>query len=142
MTKLLMTRIDVPGWARPFAMDIDAEFGARLHQAAESQMAEIHAAAHQLVQRYVDDVADDMLFPDKGRMTGDYYVSELRYDVSKTDFFPEAGAHRLSLFVRCLEHPFVQQQTDLDYLGLEVHFLWNEESASFEATGDIDSSSI
>lgn len=142
MTKLLMTRIDVPGWARPFAMDVDEEFGARFHQAAEAQMAEIHSAAHQLVQRYVDEVADDMLFPDKGRMTGDYYVSELRYDVSKTASFPEEGAHRLSLFVRCLEHPFAQQKIDLDYLGLEVHFLWNEKRASFEATGDVDSSSI
>lgn len=60
MTKLLMTRIDVPCWARPFATDIDAEFGARLHQAAESQMTQIHAAAHQLVQRYVDEVASTL----------------------------------------------------------------------------------
>lgn len=142
MTRRLMKRIDVPGWARPFATDVDAEFGARFHQAAESQMAEIHAAAHVLVQRYVDEVADDLLFPDKGRMTGDYYVSELRYDVLRTDSFQKEEAHRLSLFVRCLEHPSAQQQIDLDYLGLEVHFLWNEESASFEATGDIDSSSI
>lgn len=142
MTILLMKRIAVPGWARPFATDIDAEFGAQLHQAAQSQMAEIHVAAHRLVQRYVDEVADGTPFPDKRRMTGDYYVSEMRYDVSRTDCFPEAGEHRLSLFARCLEYPFAQQQTDLDYLGLEVHFLWSEERARFDATGDIDSSSI
>lgn len=137
-----MKKIDVPGWARPFATDIDAEFGAKPHQAAQSQMTEIHIAAHRLVQSYVDDLCDDALFPDKARLTGEYYVSELRYGVSRNGPLLEKGAHRLSLFARCIEQPFAQQQADLDYLGLEVHFLWSEERERFEPTGDIDSSSI
>lgn len=142
MTKLLMTKIDVPSWARPFAIGIDTEFEGRVYQAAQSQMSDIQRAAHRLIQRYLDEVSAGMQFPEKTRMTGDYYISEQRYGISVSSVRREASEHRLSLFVRCLEHPFAQHQTDFDYLGLEIHFLWNEENGKFEATDDIDSSSI
>ena len=142
MTKLLMKRIEVPGWARPFAMDSDGEFEERVHQAAQLQMGEIHATAHGLIQHYLDEVSAGTSFPETERMTGDYYISEHRYSVSVSGVRQEMSEHRLGVFARCLEHPFVQHQTDFDYLGLEVHFLWNYESEKFEATGDVDSSSI
>ena len=142
MTKLLMTKIDVPSWARPFAIDIDTEFEGRVYQAAQSQMGDIQESAHRLIQRYLDEVSADTPFPEKARMTGDYYISEQRYGLSASSVRQEASEHRLGLFARCLEHPFAQLQTDFDYLGLEVYFLWNEESGKFEATDDIDSSSI
>lgn len=137
-----MKRIEVPGWARPFAMYIDGEFEERVYQAAQSQMGEIHATTHDLIQCYLDEVSTGTSFPEAERMTGDYYISEHRYSVLVRSVRQDASEHRLGVFACCLEHPFVQHQTDCDYLGLEVHFLWNHEIEKFEASGDVDSSSI
>ncbi|MCL2309992.1 MAG: hypothetical protein FWC42_09085 [Proteobacteria bacterium] len=102
------------------------------------------------VQTYVDDFAvttdsgsDD--FPIADRLSGDYYIACESYWVQDEPWFPRVGRERtycFSVMARCLEHPQAPHQTDLDYLGLEVHFLWNVASSEFMFTGDVDSSSI
>ena len=141
MTALRMTRIDPPARARPLARHVDPLFDALILQAITRQLPDALLQAHTLIQRDMDERPDGAAFPCKHKMTGDYYIAEHRFDTC-TDPCTSEVAHHFSLMARCLEKTWHAQQTDWDYLGLEVHFTWNTVRAQLEATGDVDSSAI
>lgn len=141
MTLPRMVRIDTPHWARPFLEQVDEGFDEQVHARIRRDWAQLQATVHGLVGDHVDEVSEEDGFPTRSRLTGQYYLSGGCFLVH--DRGGQAGAvYGVSVLARCLEHPFVAGQVDLDYLGLEFHFLWNPDQQRLEPTGDIDSSVI
>lgn len=62
---------------------------------------------------YVEGVEDD--FPNRSRMTGDYYLADESYRAHVGPVWFQIG-----IMCRCLEQPRREGEVDLDYLGLEV----------------------
>jgi hypothetical protein len=138
-----------PSWARPFERSVDDEFGQAEFEELQKQYGSVLQMVHEAIQAYVDDSAltfesEDVGFPSRNRMTGEYYIGVESYWVNDEPWFAAVGRsreYRFSLMAHCLEHPFMPDQEDRDYLGLEVHFIWIPAEMRFEFLG-VDSSSI
>jgi hypothetical protein len=145
-----MTLIVPPAWAPSFDRSVDRQFGDDNLKSVLSQRATIMAVVHQAVQDYIDDpslTCDSQSegFPSRDKLTGKYYIGSEHYWVNDEPWFSRVGRtreYRFSFEVRCLEHLCRPNQKDQDYLGLEVHFNWNPETAIFQYHGDVDSSVI
>jgi hypothetical protein len=149
---LHMTQIAVPGWARELTVEVDEDFGEEEYRRLSAHREQILDAVHEAVEQYVNDenYAYDDQFPQRNKMTGEYYISSEGYSIYTERTPPRRGERqwrfgpkqwRFSLSAHCLEKRWLDNQTDFDYLGLEVHFLWEpvEQRITF---GGIDSSSI
>jgi len=145
-----MTRIEPPAWAYPFHRSVDDSFE-ETHLSAILDMRDaLLAVVHDAVQGYIDDDsltfdAETDGFPSRDRLTGEYYIGAEHFGVQDEPWIQRVGrkrTHTFSFEVRCLEHRRTENQQDLDYLGLEVHFIWDPVSATFTSHGDIDSSAI
>ena len=145
-----MTRIPAPSWARPFERSVDTRFGELELSRVLAQHEAAMAVVQKAVQDYIDDrtltVDNDALgFPSRDRLTREYYIGEESYGVNDEPWFQRVGRTRqyhFSVFACCLEHLRHANQTDQDYLGLEVHFRWLPDTGTFRYDGDVDSSSI
>jgi hypothetical protein len=137
-----MNLIAAPDWAAPFERKVDAAFGEEEFLRVFRHHDEIMQIVQEAVRSYVAayHAADE-------RLTGRYYVSREAYLVSCAPWFERVRRkceYRFSVMVHCLgmfEQPGVQR-SELDHLGLEVHFLWDVETGKFKFHGDVDSSSI
>jgi hypothetical protein len=71
------------------------------------------------VEEYVNDdnlcFTDGENFPDRNRLTGEYYVTDESYEYSAED-----GLCVVSLSVHCLEHPWLPDMVNVDYLGFLI----------------------
>ena len=151
---LTTKRIPVPDWARPFAILREQEFGEQEFSRCSSHHDEVLEAVQEAVQQYVNDdenvfSKEQGHFPQRDRLTGEYYIGSETYDVYEEQRYPheELGQraerkYRLSVEVRCLEKQWISHQTDFDYLGLEVIFWWEPEDGKFRYIGDVEPSSI
>lgn len=145
-----MTRIPAPSWARPFERSVDARFGELELSRVLAQHEAVMAVVERVVQDYIDDrtltVDNDALgFPSRDRLTREYYIGEESYGVNDEPWFQRVGRtcqYHFSVFACCLEHLRHANQTDQDYLDLEVHFRWLPDTGTFRYDGDVDSSSI
>lgn len=79
--------------------------------------------------------ADD--FPSTQRLTGDYYIGDLHYDVDR-----DTGRYRVSVMVRCLGHPLSAHSHPEDYLGLELWLEFAPDRQVFSLCRNTDSSVI
>jgi len=145
---LHMTRIALPEWARGFILEVDEQFGEEEYRRLSTHRVQILDAVQEAVEQYINDdncVTDGGLFPQRDRMTGEYYISSERYSIYREPLPQrERWGERqwaFSFSAHCLEKRWLDSQTDFDYLGLEVHFLW-EPAGQRITFGGTDSSSI
>lgn len=142
-------RIDRPDWAREADVDRHNDFPAREYQRIQQQRDLVLRAVDSAVATYLNDpdftVAEQEAgFPARSRLSGAYYLSDENYWVSNAPGFAKQDLQRslcFSFMVHCLEHPWLPGQVDTDYLGLEIHFRWDDTSGIFQQDG-VDSSSI
>ena len=145
-----MTLIPATDWARPFDRTIDKNFVemecAKILGDYESVM-EIFCGA---IQGYINDESltydlPEHGFPARGRLTGEYYIASESFWVSYEPWFERVGRsreYRFSILAHGLEYKKYGTIEDRDYLGLEVHFIWDPQTGKFSHHGDIDSSCI
>jgi len=76
-------------------------------------------------------------FPSTQRLTGDYYIGDLHYDLD-----PDTARHRVSVLVRCLAQPLPDQSHPDDYLGLEIWLEFAPDQPIFSVYRNTDSSVI
>ncbi len=146
MTMLTTKRVPVPGWARPFALSREEEFDEQEFNRCSAHHGEVLQAVQEAVERYVNDDEvvneEQPLFPQRARLTGEYYISEENYSLYLGPAYPpirpEERRYTLSVFVRCLEKQWLENQTDFDYLGLELFFWWEPGEQKFQYIGDIE----
>lgn len=141
---LTMKRIPVPEWAKPFAVIVDEGFGEQEYTRLSSHYDTMLENVQQAVEQYVND--DERVFskdfPQQTKLTGEYYISREDYSVYQEPVYPpirpEEHKYALSIMVRCLEKRWIENQTDFDYLGLEVFFWWEPAEEKFQYSGDIE----
>lgn len=140
MSKFRLTRIAPPDWGARLSLNLtdvtDAEYAA-IQRYRESML----QAVHHEVETYLNTPGlfdEGKGFPDRLRMTGEYYISAESYDAH-----PDEGWFQISVFCRCLERPKAGLARDDDYLGLEVWLKCEPGRwSSFEIFRNTDSSSI
>ena len=144
---LKMQVIPIPVWNRPYERTVDPAFGAVEYERVFAQRSLIMGMVQVVVEGYINckpvtfNSAKDG-FPSRDRLTGDYYVSSESYWIKEdTDNF-NGRQYCFSIMAHCLEHSQFPEQIDQDYLGLEIHFVWQPSFGWFEFYGDVDSSSI
>jgi hypothetical protein len=137
-----MTPIAAPDWAAPFEREVDGAFGEEEALRVIRHHDEVMGVVQEAVRSYVAaNCAAD------GRLTGQYYVAREAYWAVDEPWFERAGRkreHRFSVMVHCLGMFELAggRRSDLDHLGLEVHFSWYVETGEFKFHGGVDSSSI
>ena len=146
---LKMRRIPVPDWAKPFTATVGKDFGDQEVGRFSAHRDEVRKIVQNAVEKYVNDdkvvsVGEQHFFPEQKKLTGDYYIASEDYYVRQERGLRHSAERQLVLNVRvcCLEKPWIESQTDFDYLGLELFFLWEPKQQTFLYTGDIESSSI
>jgi hypothetical protein len=136
-----MQRIEVPSWAR--RPDVWLH-GMRLsdYHAIQQHRDRLLDAVHQEVELYLNAndlcfVADEDGFPNRSKMSGEYYIGSESYAA-------QAGLiwYQISVACRCLEKPVRTHQSDFDYLQLEVWLRCDPADWSFTVFRNTDSSSI
>lgn len=144
---LKMQAIPIPMWTRPFERKVDPTFGIVEYERVFAQRNLIMGMVQVVVEGYINcksvtfNSAKDG-FPSLDRLTGDYFVSSEFYWVKEnTDYF-NGRQYCFSVMTHCLEHLRSSEHLDQDYLGLEIHFVWQPSLGWFEFYGDVDSSSI
>ncbi len=142
MASLTLAQVPVPDWARPYALSISADFGELNFKAICQHKHTILDTLHAALADYLDAVSPDQTFPDKAKLSGEYYIAAETYWVWRhpNPIAAQAPEYRFSFMAHLLqtESPIV----DRDYLGLEVHFVWDDHSRQVVFYGDIDASSI
>ncbi len=146
---LKIRRIPVPEWARPFVVTRGTGFGDQEFERFSAHHNKIWEIVQNAVEQYINDGnlvsgGEQHFFPEQKKLTGDYYIASEDYYVHQAQD-PRRSAERKSVLivrVRCLEKQWVENQTDFDYLGLELYFVWDTVKQTFSYTGDIEASSI
>ncbi len=151
---LQMRLVPVPNWARPFALLREEEFDEQEFNRCSSHHDEVLQAVQEAVEQYVNDgecvfSKEQQSFPERDKFTGEYYISRENYSIYEGPIYrgphwvrPEERQYSLSVMVHCLGKQWIENQTDFDYLGLELYFWWKPAEQKFQYIGDIDSSSI
>ena len=140
-----MICIETPVWASELEIKVAPEFESTEHAKLQIHHGEIIKQIQQAVQQAIEEaVASGDSFPDAAKLTGEYYLLSEFYYVQDAPWFEKVGRKRQYCFsfeVHCLEHIWYEKQVDQDYLGLEIHFIWQPDSSSFSFAG-VDSSSV
>ena len=147
---LTMKYIPVPDWARPFVLLRAEEFGEQEFSRCSAHHGELLEAVQEAVQQFVNDdesvfSEEQHVFPQRKRLSGEYYISGEYYYGYRAQYPPQKLFQRkyaVNVKVRCLEKQWLENQTDFDYLGLEVIFWWEPEEKKFRYIGDVEPSSI
>ena len=136
-----MTRVELPAWARlPDAHLANmrlSEYHA-IQQRRQQMLDTVHIAVEAYLNTpglYVEGGEDG--FPDRSRMSGEYYVSDESYTGHVGPVWIQVG-----VMCHCLEKPSRAGQEDRDYLGLEVWLRCDPNDWSFSVFRNTDSSSI
>ena len=141
LPRFRMTRIELPGWSgRPDA-HLDNMRLSDYH-AIQQRRQQMLDAVHQEVEAYLNtpgmygDSGDDT-FPDRSRMSGEYYVSDESYAGHVGPVWIQVG-----IMCHCLDKPSRPRQGGRDYLGLEVWLRCDPALWSFTVFRNTDSSAI
>jgi hypothetical protein len=136
-----MTRLELPVWARrPDAHLANVRLSA--YHAIQQRREQLLDVVHQEVEAYLNtpglygEDGNDM-FPNRSRMSGEYYVSDESYIGHVGPEWIQVG-----VMCHCLEKPSRAGQRDRDYLGLEVWLRCDPADWSFAVFRNTDSSSI
>jgi hypothetical protein len=138
-----MTLIEPPDWAIQPDLSITAVTVAD-YAAIQQRRDRMPAAVHQEVEAYLNDPRlyvvgdqDQDSFPNRDRMTWEYYIGSESY-IAHTD----PGWFQISIQCRCLKHPWGPVKRPSDYLGLEVWLKCVSGRWAFSVFRNTDSSSI
>ena len=142
-----MYLIPTPHWARPFERKIEPEFGDMEFQRVFVHYDKILSIVQMTVEAYINGdffavETEKEGFPARERLTGEYYVGSESFVAGRDDSYFGDWHYGFSLMARCLEHRSPPNQINQDYLGLEVHFIWQPNFGWFEFYGDVDQSAI
>ena len=140
MTQLLMHQIEPPKWSREPIHEVNGDFDLAVLDQIFKHLAMVLEQVQRAVQAYLDEEPDDELFPRKERMSGEFYPGDISFQLQASQ--TGTPVHRFSIQARCLEKQEYVPTPDRDYLGLEVHFVWDPLTCSAVFEGDVDSSSI
>ena len=141
MPKFRITRLELPGWAQQPDTDFN---NIRLsdYHAIQQHRKQMLDVVHQEVEAYLNTPSlytegGDDVFPDRSRMSGEYYVGDESYTGHVGPVWIQVG-----ITCRCLEKPSRPGQEDRDYLGLEVWVRCDPPNWSFTIFRNTDSSAI
>lgn len=136
-----MTRIETPAWARPHDVELDDVQPSTYHaiQQHRTQLLEVVQREVELYLNTPDlyDDGDEDGFPNRTKMTGEYYIKSESYQQKLGSAWVQIGIQ-----CHCLEKLRLPGQIDQDYLGLHVWIKCSEQDWSFTVNGNTDSSSI
>ena len=118
MAKFRMTRVAAPDWADPAEVWLH-DIRLSDYQAIQEHRERLLEAVHGAVEKYLNTrglyFSSDDYFPNRKRMTGDYYLSDESYHGNVP------GGFKISVYCCCLRKPWLPEQTGPDdYLGLCV----------------------
>jgi hypothetical protein len=141
VAKFRMTRIDPPGWATQPDLGITLVTVAE-YAAIQRRRDRMLRAVHREVEAYLNDprlyfTGDEDGFPDRDRLTGEYYIGGEAYIAHADPTWFQIG-----VICRCLERPRGRGGRADDYLGLEVWLRCEPGRWSFTVFRNTDSSSI
>ena len=142
MASLTLIPVPVPDWARPYSPSISPDFGEANVRAISQYKHILLDTLHAAVAEYLDALSPEQTFPDKTQLSGEYYIADQAYWLSRhpNPMARQEPAHRFSFMVHLLQT--TSPIADRDYLGLEVHFVWDSRSQQVIFHGDIDQSAI
>jgi hypothetical protein len=113
-----MTCVPAPDWADPAEVWL---YDIRLsnYQAIQEYRPRMLEAVHEAVEKYLNTrglyFSSDDYFPNRKRMTGEYYLGDESYHGNVS------GGFKISVYCRCLQKAWLPEQTGPDdYLGLNV----------------------
>jgi hypothetical protein len=135
-----MTLIPAPAWADPPRIML-RDMWLDDYEAIQEHRDRLVAAVHKAVEKYLNTrglsfTSDEDGFPNRTRMTGEYYLSDEYYEGNRPDGF------KINVHCRCLEKPWQPGATEPDdYLGLDVWLLCKPKRWTFTVQA-VDSSSI
>ena len=140
MSKFRMTRIEPPDWATQPDLSITSITVAE-YRAIQRHRDKLLRFVHSEVEAYLNTpglCGEGDSFPDRLRMTGDYYIGAESYIAQR-----DPAWFQISVMCRCLEQAKAGVEREGDYLGLEVWLKcvpgrWS----AFEVFRNTDSSSI
>ena len=136
-----MTQVELPAWARRPDAHLDNMRLSNYH-AIQQHRARMLEAVHREVESYLNtpglyvEGSEDG-FPNRSRMSGEYYVSHESYTGHVGPVWIQVG-----IMCHCLEKPSRAGREDRDYLGLEVWLRCDSADWSFEVFRNTDSSAI
>ncbi|MDB6175562.1 MAG: hypothetical protein JWL59_4873 [Chthoniobacteraceae bacterium] len=112
------------------------------YQAIQQRRHKMLDIVHQEVEAYLNTPGlygedENCMFPNRSRMSGEYYVIDESYTGHVGPVWIQVG-----ITCRCLEPPSRSEQQDRDYLGLEVWLRCDPKTWSFKIFRNTDSSAI
>jgi hypothetical protein len=131
-----MRSIPTPDWARKPKTKVGADAQPAV-ELFETRMVEVREFLQKEVEDFVNDpdqcfLNEDDGFPVKERLSGQYYLSDIRY---QKVFCYERIQYQMWVMIRCLENQWIANQTDFDYLGLEAILILSDDSEVLEFDG-------
>jgi hypothetical protein len=127
---LKMKRIPTPVWARKFKIEFENTEAGEAFFAFAPRFEEVLKFLHDQVEIFVNDPEqtfpdEDGSFPTQSALSGEYYLSDIHYD--STDSKDKRAYFGMSIMVHCVGKREFENQTDLNYLGLETHvYIWRD----------------
>ena len=112
-----MKQIPPPDWAPKPGIEMDGLTNAE-YAAIQAHRGQLLGVVHQELEEYLNAqglYSEGESFPDRLRMTGEYYIGSENYLRQGT-----TGWIQISIMCRCLEGPKNGLHRHDDYLGLEV----------------------
>lgn len=135
---LHMRQIPRPDWARLSYSSQDAP--PQVIAAIQAHWDDILSLIHQAVEEYVNDdnlcFTDGKNFPDRNRLTGEYYLRDESFE-----WYAEDEMCNISLTVCCLEYPWLPNMVETNYLGFLMGLYCSASGWPCEVTS-MDSASI
>jgi hypothetical protein len=136
-----MTRVELPGWARPPEVDLD-DMRLSDYHAIQRHRGSMLELVHREVEAYLNTPGlfverDEDGFPNRSRLSGEYYVSDESYTGHVGPVWIQIG-----ITCHCLERAPPSGFEARDYLGLEVWLRCDPKDWSFSVFRNTDSSAI
>lgn len=134
LTDLDIRQIERPSWAREPKTTFSGEFSQQQKAFVQAQQPRLSEAICLIVTREIENTSfsgepHDFAFPDRIWMTGQYYISDERYEME--------GGFSFSCSIKCcfLEKSWFEDQENFDYLGEGIFVNFDVESMSFDVKG-------
>lgn len=129
MVVLTIHRIAPPPWA--LASQEEVWEGGEIARAAfRPLLPAVYDLIHQAIEQYVngdrtypEDDEEDLDFPARARMTGDYYLEAPVYSVCTHG---DHQSYSITVQANLIERKLVESWPDGDYLGLDVNIVFDE----------------
>ncbi len=154
MAKFRMTRIEPPPWATQPDLAIEG-VSVSDYRAIQRRRDRLLKAVHRTVEEYLNDPrlyfsAGEDGFPNRDRLTGEYYIGGESYAIPRVRIKPNEkpstarplGWIQICVRCRCLESAGADGGHPSDYLGLDVWLRCDPGKGTFSVFRNTDSSSI